>query len=68
MSLSQSEATVATQTRLFTRQRAAVYLAVSVRKVDQLTACGDLPRVTFGRAIRFTKDDLDKLIEERRGS
>ncbi len=39
--------------RLLSRRDAAAYLAISPRKLDQLTADGDLPRVKIGSCVRF---------------
>ena len=48
--------------RLLSRREAATYLAISPRKLDQLVANGDLPRVKIGSAVRFERVDLDDFI------
>ena len=47
---------------LLTRAEASRLLAISPRKLDQLTACGKLLRVKIGAAVRFDRADLDALI------
>jgi len=47
---------------LMTRPDAAMYLAVSARKLDHLVADGDLPRVKIGSCVRFERSDLDAFI------
>ncbi len=53
-------------THLLTRLDAATYLAISPRKLDQLCADGELPRVKIGTAVRFELADLDRFIEEQK--
>jgi len=52
---------------LLTRKEAATYLRLSLRKLDALSASGNLRRVKFGEGQRarvlFRKKDLDTFIE-----
>ena len=47
---------------LLTRIEAAEALAISPRKIDLLTASGDLKVVRIGRAVRFKRSALDEFI------
>ncbi len=49
-------------THLLSRREAATYLAISPRKLDQLTAEGHLPRIKIGSCVRFEQADLDAFI------
>jgi excisionase family DNA binding protein len=40
-------------------------MGVSLRSVDKLIACGDLPVVRLGRAVRVRRVSLDRLIAAR---
>ena len=51
---------------LFSRADAARYLAISVRKLDQLAASGKLPRVKIDACVRFLAADLDAFIEAQK--
>lgn len=54
------------QEALFNKKRAAFYLAVSPRTIDNLMAAGKPPFVRFSRRlVRFPKSALDELIRER---
>ncbi len=53
-------------THLLSRRDAAAYLAISPRKLDQLVADGDLPRVKIGSCVRFEQADLDAFIAEQK--
>jgi excisionase family DNA binding protein len=59
-------ATAASPRRLMTRKQAATYLNVSVRKVDQMSANGELRRVKIDACVRFDPADLDAAIEARK--
>ena len=39
--------------RLLTRREAAAYLSVSQRKLDQLAADGDLPKIKLGSCVQI---------------
>ncbi len=54
--------TTTSLTQLFTRRGASSFLAISPRKLDQLVADGDLPRVKIGSCVRFEQADLDAFI------
>ena len=41
-----------------TRNDAAQFLGISVRKLDELTRLGEIPHVRIGRIVRFTMEDL----------
>jgi len=42
-----------------TRQDAAQFLRISVRKLDELRASGEIAHIRIGRSIRFTMEDLN---------
>ena len=46
---------------------AAKALAISPRKLWELTNTGEIPCVRIGRAVRYSPDDLRAWIEERKG-
>lgn len=48
---------------LFTRELAAYYLSKSLREVDDLRSRGELIPVGDGKRITFTKDELDRYVE-----
>lgn len=56
------------QRHLRNRRDAAAYLAISPRKLDQLVADGDLPRVKIGSCVRFEQTDLDAFIAEQKAA
>jgi len=58
----------ATATQLLSRREASTYLAISQRKLDQLTASGDLPRIRIGSCVRFEQADLDAFITARKSA
>lgn len=47
---------------LLTRAEASRFLALSPRKLDQLAASGELPRVKIGAAVRFDPADLEAFV------
>jgi excisionase family DNA binding protein len=49
--------------RLMTPREAAEHLAISTRTLWTLTACGKLPAVRIGRAVRYRPSDLSALCE-----
>lgn len=49
--------------KLLNTKEAARYLAVSKRKVQYLTAAGQLPVVRIGRAARIDPSDLEMFIQ-----
>ncbi len=54
-------------TELLTRNQAAEYLGVQSNTL-KIWACikrYDLPYIKLGRFVRYRKEDLDKLIEQR---
>ncbi len=53
---------------LFTRLEAAEFLRLSPRKLDQLAASGELPRIKIGTSVRFCRDDLEAFIASRRSA
>ena len=53
---------------LLSRREAAIYLAISQRKLDQLVADGDLPRVKIGSCVRFERSDLDAFIAAQKSA
>ena len=42
---------------------AALILAISSRKLWSLTASGDIPHVRIGRAVRYSRLDLEEWIK-----
>jgi hypothetical protein len=59
------------ETRIFSpqflnRREASVYLAISQRKLDQLTASGELKRFKIDACIRFDVDDLRAFADARK--
>lgn len=52
--------------KLLTRNEAAEFLRLSPRKVDQLAASGELPKVKIGTSVRFCRDDLEDFVRHRR--
>lgn len=55
-----------TPSHLLSRREAATYLAISPRKLDQLVADGDLPRVKIGSYVRFECSDLEAFIASQK--
>lgn len=51
---------------LLTPQRAAEALAISPRKLWELTASGEVPHVRLGRCVRYPVDDLQRWIDEQK--
>ncbi len=45
---------------------AATYLAVSVRTLWSLTACGQIECIRIGRAVRYHRADLDTFVARQR--
>ena len=58
--------TTASTRGLLTTQEVAEALSVSKSKVRLLIADGTLPTVRIGKALRFTADDVNALIESAR--
>ena len=54
-------------TRLMTSKEAAVYLAISERKLWSMTQTGEIPAVRLGRAVRYDLNDLDSFIQKAKG-
>ncbi|MCK5600473.1 helix-turn-helix domain-containing protein [Candidatus Pacearchaeota archaeon] len=54
--------------RLMTPKDAAAYLAISARKLWQLTKDGRLPCVKFDRVKRYDTADLDSFIAKCKGA
>ena len=61
-----SPESTAAPSHLLTRPKAAAYLAISERKLDQLVASGELNRVKIDACVRFDPDDLDAFIEQHK--
>lgn len=47
-------------------KEAAAYLRISPKKLYALTAAREVECTRFGRAIRFTQDDLDAIVAQRK--
>lgn len=54
-------------TRLMTVKNAAAYLAISERKLWDMTKTGEIPAVRLGRAVRYDRSDLDSFIQQAKG-
>lgn len=54
--------------RLLRTREVAQYLAISERKLWELTNRGDIPCVRVGRAVRYDPADLQRWIEEKKRS
>ena len=64
--LPQSPAPVNEPPPLLTTKDVARLLAVSPRKVWELSNCGELPPIRIGRAVRFDQKDVELFIKRRR--
>jgi len=60
------ETTSAAFPGLLSRNAAARFLAISVRKLDQLAASGELRRVKIDSCVRFERSDLDAFVSARK--
>ena len=49
-----------------TRPQGAEYLAISQRKLDQLVASGEIPRVKIGACVRFDRADLQAFANSKK--
>lgn len=56
------------RTTLLRPKEAAELLAISPRKLWGLTACGDVPCIHIGRAVRYDLADLLAWIAKQKGS
>ena len=56
-----------TTPRLKPPKKAAAYLAISERKLWQLTKDGRIPAVKFDRVVRYDIADLDSFITAMKG-
>lgn len=59
---------VPARTTLLRPRDAAVLLAISPRKLWSLTACGDVPSIHIGRAVRYDLNDLLAWIAKQKES
>jgi excisionase family DNA binding protein len=55
-----------TQPYVLNRKEAADFLRLSPRKLDQLAASGEIPKVKIGASVRFCRDDLEKFVADCR--
>jgi len=53
---------------LLSRREASTYLAISARKLDQLTADGELLRIKIGSCVRFDRADLDAFVTAQKSA
>ena len=51
---------------LLTLEQAAEALAISPRKLWDMTASGEIPHVRLGRCVRYPIDDLQHWIDEQK--
>lgn len=51
---------------LLTTNEAAEYLRYSASYLRKLVMLGKIPHVKFDRAVRFNKEDLDKMINDHK--
>jgi len=49
---------------LFNRDTAAVYLARSVREIDELRQRGEITPYGEGKRVYFKREDLDRIVEQ----
>ncbi len=49
---------------LYTRPQAANMLAMSVRRLDQITADGEIAVVRHGRRVKYRAKDLERWVQE----
>jgi len=47
------------------KAEAAAYLAISEVTLLRLVRAGEVPHTRVGRSLRFTKDSLDRYLQER---
>ena len=59
--------TITIAPRLMDAKAASAYLAISERKLWDMTKSGDIPAVRLGRAVRYDIDDLNALINKAKG-
>ena len=52
--------------QLFTRHEAAAFSRVSIRKLDQAKATGEIAYIAIGRSIRFRDSDLQDWLDRQR--
>jgi len=50
--------------KLLTRPETAKFLRISLRKLDQLAAEGDIPYAKIGGRVVYREEDLLKYVEE----
>lgn len=53
------------ESMLLTRREAATTLAISPRKLWQLTACGEIDTVRIGRCVRYSPAALRAFVERQ---
>lgn len=58
-----ASASLSTLAALLTPKQAAATLAISPRKLWELTNCGKIPVVRLGRCVRYDQADLQRFIE-----
>ncbi len=63
-----AETVVNLDRRLLTARDVAVLLCVPVSTVYELTRSGRLPCLRIGRAVRFSKEDLEAHLAAKRGT
>ena len=51
---------------LYTSEEARIALDISARTLWGMTASGEIPRVRFGRAVRYLVDDLRRWIDSQK--
>ncbi len=55
------------ENRLLTSKQSAGYLAISERKLWDMSKSGEIPAVRLGRAKRYDRQDLDLFIQRAKG-
>lgn len=63
-----AETVVNLDRRLLTARDVAVLLCVPVSTIYELTRSGRLPCLRIGRAVRFSKEDLEAHLAAQRGT
>lgn len=61
-----TKATISVQRRLLSIQDVADHLAISIKSVRRLIACGSLHTHRIGRTIRVSEEDLRLYLTEQR--
>jgi excisionase family DNA binding protein len=61
-----NDESITTDRMLLTSDEASRYLAISPRKLWGMTASGQIPHVRIGRCVRYSVEDLQRWIDQRK--